>query len=337
MIAARLVAPGDPPTFALEQEPDPVPGAGEVVVELRAAALNRRDWWIWTDPIGHELPVTLGSDGAGVVAAVGAGVTGVAVGDEVVIDATLGWGDREDEPGEAFDILGSPVDGTFAEQVLVPAANVAPKPARLTWEEAAALNLAGLTAWRAAMTCARAAPGRDVLVTGAGSGVSTFALQIAAALGARVFVTTSTEEKLARALALGATAGSSYRDPDWPERVVELAGGPLDAAIDSYGGPSWPGALRALRRGGTLVSFGDTGGPAATIEVAEVYWQWRRVVGTTMGSPREFRALLSHVETAAWRPVVDSVFPLAQIDDAARRLDDPERFGKVVLAIRGAP
>ncbi|MDH4344894.1 MAG: zinc-binding dehydrogenase [Thermoleophilia bacterium] len=333
MIATRLVEPGDPPTFALEQLPGPVAGPGEVVVSLRAAALNRRDWWIWTDPASDPLPVTLGSDGAGVVESVGGGVDGVAVGDEVVIDATLGWGDREDEPGEAFDILGSPLDGTFAEQVVVPAANVAPKPARLSWEEAAALSLAGLTAWRAVVTCAEAAPGRSLLITGAGSGVSTFAVQIAAALGAEVWVTSGSEEKLARAAALGAAGGVSYRDPAWPERLVELAGGPLDAAIDSYGGPSWPGALRALRRGGTLVSFGDTGAAEAAIDVSEVYWQWRRIVGTTMGSPREYRALLAHVETASWRPVVDSVFPLAEIDAAARRLDAPERFGKVVLSI----
>lgn len=337
MIAARLVRFGDPPGFALEHVDDPVPGPGEVVVALRTAALNRRDWWIWTDPDSCTLPVTMGSDGAGVVSAVGQEVDGVAVGDEVVVDATLGWGEREDEPGEAFDILGVPLDGTFAEQVVVPATNVAPRPARLTWEEAAALSLAGLTAWRAVVTCAGARPGATVLVTGAGSGVSTFAVQIAVALGARVFVTTSTDAKLARALELGATAGCSYRDPAWPERIVELAGGELDAAVDSYGGPSWAGALRTLRRGGTLVSFGDTGGTRATVEVADVYWQWRRVLGTTMGSPREYRALLAHVETASWRPVVDSVYPLAEIAAAARRLDDPERFGKIVLSLDTPP
>jgi zinc-binding alcohol dehydrogenase/oxidoreductase len=331
--AARLVAFGDPPRFELAEVPEPVPGEGEVLIALRAAALNRRDPWVWTTPDYCALPVTLGSDGAGVVSGVGAGVAWPVPGDEVVFDPTLGWGAREEHPEAEFDILGAPTEGTFAERVVVPAANVAAKPARLSWEEAAALNLSGLTAWRATVTCAGAGPGRTILVTGAGSGVSTFAVQIAAALGARVLITSGDHEKLERARSLGAAGGASYLDPDWPERIRELAGGELDAAIDSYGGPSWQGALRALRVGGTLVSFGDTSGPETTLTTAEVYWQWRRVIGTSMGSPREFRALLAHVERASWRPVIDSVFSLDQIGAAARRLSSPERFGKVVLSI----
>lgn len=333
MRAARLVAFGSPPAFELQQVPEPVPGPGEVAIALRAAALNRRDRWVWTSPGYCPLPVTPGSDGAGTVAAAGEGVEGLRVGDEVVFDATLNWGESEECPTPAFDILGAPTDGTFAEQVVVPAANVAPKPARLTWEEAAALNLAGLTAWRAAVTCAQAGPGRTVLVTGAGSGVSTFVLQIAAALGARVFVTSSTDEKIEQAVELGAADGVRYVEPDWPEQVRALAGGGLDAVVDSYGGPTWPGALRALRPGGVLVSFGDTSPEPATVEVAEVYWQWRRILGTSMGSPREYRALLAHVEQAHWRPVVDSVFPLEDVAEAAARLEAPDRFGKVVLRI----
>lgn len=333
MRAQRLVAFGDPPRFELQSLPDPVPGRGEVVVALRAAALNRRDPWVWTTPAYCELPVTLGSDGAGVVAAIGEGVKGLAPGDEVVFDPTLNWGASEEAPTPAFDILGAPTDGTFAEQVVVAAASVAPKPARLNWLQAAAVNLGGLTAWRAGVTCAGAAPGQTVLVTGAGSGVSTFAIQILAALGARVYVTSSRQEKIERAQELGAVGGVSYRDPGWPEQLVSLADGELDAAIDSYGGPSWEGALRALRSGGTLVSFGDTSGPQSTVTTAEVYWRWRTVRGTSMGSPREYRAMLAHVESATWHPVIDSVFALNELDEAARRLDAPDRFGKVVLSI----
>jgi NADPH:quinone reductase-like Zn-dependent oxidoreductase len=329
----RLVGFGDPPEFALQEVSDPVPRPDEVVIDLKAAALNRRDWWIWTQPDHGELPVTLGSDGAGVISAVGSGVTGWAPGDEVVFDPGLHWGESEEHPTDRFDILGAPVDGTFAERVVVPATNVAAKPARLTWAEAAALNLGGVTAWRAAITCAGAGPGRSLLVTGAGSGVSTFVIQIGAAVGARVFVTTSTQDKLARARELGAAGGVSYRDPNWSEQLVELAGGRLDAAVDSFGGPAWEGALRALGPGGALVSFGDTGGEQTTITTFEVYWQWRRIIGTTMGSPREYRALLTHVEGAAWRPVIDSTFALEELDEAARRLNSPDRFGKIVLRI----
>ena len=154
----RLIRPGDHPVFEQVDVPDPAAGDGEVVVRVVTAALNRRDWWIWREAEAVA-PVTLGSDAAGMVVEVGAGVEAVATGDEVVINPTLGWASGERVPTEAFEILGSPRDGTLAEQVVVPAANVAPRPAGLSWEEAAALNLAGLTAWRAAITCAGAAPG----------------------------------------------------------------------------------------------------------------------------------------------------------------------------------
>jgi zinc-binding alcohol dehydrogenase/oxidoreductase len=335
MRAARLTAFGDRPRFELVEIADPVPGEGEVVVDVVAAALNRRDPWIWLTPGYCPLPVTLGSDGAGVVSTVGPGVEAVVPGDEVSIDPTLGWGDDETHPGDAFDILGAPTDGTFAERVVVPAANVAPRPSRLSWEECAALNLSGLTAWRASVTCAQAGPRRDILVTGAGGGVASLAVHIASAVGARVWVTSSSDEKLERAGALGAVGGFRYDDPDWPARARAATGGRgFDAVIDSYGAAgSWEQCLRALRRGGTLVSYGDTGGDHTTVTVAEVYWEWRRVLGTSMGSPREFRAMLDHVRAAAWRPVVDCVYPLAEIALAARRLGEPDRFGKVVLRI----
>jgi NADPH:quinone reductase-like Zn-dependent oxidoreductase len=333
MKAMRLAAFGDPPRFELQDVPDPEPGPGQVLIDLRAAALNRRDQWVWATPDYCPLPVTLGSDGAGVVAAVGEGVRGVEPGDEVVFDPTLGWGDREEHPAETFDILGAPTDGTFAERVVVGAASVARKPERLSWEEGAALNLGGLTAWRATVTCARAAPASTLLVTGAGSGVSTFVLQIAVAHGARVFVTSSSPDKLRSAGELGAEAGVSYLDPEWPQQLRALVPGGLDAAVDSYGGPAWEGALTALRRGGVLVSFGDTSGPETRLTTAQVYWEWRRVIGTSMGSPREYRALVAHAERAAWKPVIDSVFPLTSLDDAARRLAHRARFGKVVLSI----
>ena len=313
-----------------------MPGEGEVVVDIVAAALNRRDPWIWLSPDYCALPVTLGSDGAGVVSTVGSRVEGLAPGVEVSIDPTLGWGDEESCPSDAFDILGAPTEGTFAERVVVPAANVAPRPSRLSWEECAALSLSGLTAWRACITCARAGPGREILVTGAGGGVATFAVQIASAVGARVWVTSSSDEKLERARSLGVVGGFRYDDPDWPDRARAATGGVgFDAVIDSYGaGGAWERCLRALRRGGTLVSYGDTGGARTTVTVAGVYWEWRRVLGTSMGSPREFRAMLDHVRTAAWRPVIDRVYPLAEIAPAARRLGEPARFGKVVLRVR---
>jgi len=203
---------------------------------------------------------------------------------------------------------------------------------RLSWQESAALPLAGLTAWRAVHTCARVGSGTVVLVTGAGSGVSTFVLQLAVAAGAKVVTTTGARAKLERAVELGAAGGVLYTDRDWPEQVRRLAG-PIDAVVDSYGGEALSRGLSLLGRGGRYVSFGDTGGPAAKIELADVYWEWRSIVGTTMGSPKEFDALIEHVGSAGWRPVIDSVYPLEQLPDAAARLASSERFGKVVIDV----
>ncbi|MDX6618479.1 MAG: zinc-binding alcohol dehydrogenase/oxidoreductase [Gaiellales bacterium] len=334
MRAARLVAFGTAPVFELHELPAPVAGAGEVVVDIHAAALNRRDPWVWQTAGYCSLPVTLGSDGAGIVSAVGAGVDDISIGDAVVINPTLGWADGEDVPGPDFDILGAPLDGTFAESVRIPHENVAPMPAGWSFEHAAALSLGGLTAWRATVSCAGARRGSTLLVTGASGGVATFAIQIAVAIGARVFVTSSSPAKIERAVSLGAAGGVLHDDPSWLERLRTLAGGGVDAIIDIYGGNTWRRLLTALRDGGRLVTFGDTGGASAEVEIMDVYWHWRSIVGTTMGSPREYRALLQHVASHAWRPVIDRSYPLHEIADAARRLDAPDRFGKVVIRVR---
>ncbi len=304
------------------------------MIDLRAAALNRRDWWIYRKPGFCPLPVTLGSDGAGVVSAIGRGVTKWAVGEEVVINAALGWARGHDVPGPQFDILGAPSQGTFAEKVVIAADNLAARPQRLSWEEAASVNLAGLTAWRATVTCAKAGPGRSVLITGAGGGVATFAIQIAAERGAAVYVTSSSADKIERALRIGARAGFRYDDPGWPQHARSVVEGGLDAAVDSFGGPSWRSVLKALGRGGVLVNFGDTGGDQSTVDVGDVYFEWRSIVGTTMGSPDEYDAMIDHVRTASWRPVIDSVFELDRLDEAMARLDGgADRFGKIVISI----
>ena len=327
MLAVELRRFGGPEGLVPAELPDPVPGPGEARVDLVAAAVNHRDRWI---RIGGKapLPAVLGSDGAGVVSAVGPGVEGVAVGDEVVIDPALDWGGEEEAPGTDFRILGVPDQGTYAERIVVGAHQLRPKPSAYSWAEAAALPLAGLTAWRATVTHAEARPGRTILVPGAGGGVATFVVQIAASLGARVLVTTSSEEKLARALALGAEDGVLYTEPDWPERVA-----PVDAVVDSVGAAVWEGAFRALRQGGLLVNFADTARASAEITLSTLYFNYLRVQGTTMGSPREFDALLAHVAEAPWRPVIDSVSPLREAARAHARLEAPDRFGKVVLAI----
>ncbi|RUL88638.1 zinc-binding dehydrogenase [Tautonia sociabilis] len=319
--------------FRLEDVPDPDAGPGEVVVRLRAAALNHRDLWISRNKYpGVRLPAILGSDGAGQVAALGEGVEGLRVGQDVVINPSLDWGPDERAQGERFRILGMPDQGTFAELIAVPAANVLPKPVGMNFEEAAALPLAGLTAYRAVVTKARIQPGEVVLVTGIGAGTATLALQLARALGARVFVTSGDDSKLQRARALGAEGGVNYKDPDWPKTLRDLAG-PPDAVIDSAGGESFARAVDLLRPGGRLVTFGATTGPVPSFDLFKLFWKQLQLLGTTMGTSAEFAALLELVEDRGIRPVVDRTFPMAEVVSALRRMEEAGQFGKIVLKI----
>ena len=326
MRAITLQASGPPEALQPAEIDEPQPQPGEVVVELVAAGLNHRDVW-QREAAGNEGAV-LGSDGAGRVVQLGDGVDGVNLGDQVVINPSVGWGDGEEAPAPGWAILGIPRQGTYAERIAIPADHVRPRPMNLSWHEAAALPLCGLTAWRALVTRGRIADGMRVLVTGAGGGASTFLIQIAAAHGAEVTVTSSSAQKLDRAIGLGAAHGVLYTDDGWPKQIGEV-----DLVVDSSGWPSWPGALECLRGGGTLVRFGRTAGAVAALEIPQLFFGQWNILGTTMGSPREFVALLDHVGRAAWRPVVDCVFPLEQTALAHRRLADPDRFGKIVLEL----
>jgi NADPH:quinone reductase-like Zn-dependent oxidoreductase len=335
MRAVVLRELGGPEVLNLETVPDPQPGPGEVVVRLRAAALNHRDVWIRRGLYaGIKTPVILGSDGAGTVAAVGGGVDGSLAGREVVINPGLDWGDDPRAQGPHFRILGLPDDGTYAELVKVPAAQVHPKPGGWSWEEAAALPLAGLTAYRAVVTRAQVQAGETVLVTGIGGGVSQFALQIARARGARVFVTSGSEDKLARAKQLGAAGGVSYKAADWPQQIQHLTGGAgPDAIIDSSGGESFDRCVEAAKPGGRIVTYGATTGPVPKMEVRRVFWKQLNVLGSTMGTPAEFAAMLNLYADSGLKPVVDRVFPLADTATAHRRMEEAGQFGKIVLGI----
>jgi len=332
MQAIQLHQPGGPEQLRLGEVPTPRPGPGEVLVHLKAAALNHRDVWIRLGrQMADRLPLIPGSDGAGLVAEVGPGTSHLRPGQAVVINPALDWGDREDRPSPAFRILGGPDPGTYAEFVVVPAANIFPKPSPLSFEEAAAMPLASLTAWRAVVTRGQVRPGERVVVLGIGGGVATFALQIARQSGATVIATSSSDEKLLRAKALGADLTINYATAAWDEAVLEWTGGGADVVIDSVGKATWEKALRALRPGGRLVSFGATTGPAAEVNIRTVFWNQISILGTTMGSPREFTAMLHLYEAGRLKPIVDRVFPLRQTAEAHRRMDAGDQFGKLVL------
>ena len=319
MQAIRVHAGGE---LRSETIPDPQPGSGEAVVELRAAGLNRRDLLVRTGTYPFPLPLVPGSDGAGVRRDTG---------EEIVVFPGLGWGDREDAPAEGFGILGGPRDGTYAELIALPVENLFPKPSALSWAEAAAFPLAAVTAYRGLFSRGGLSSGETVLILGAGSGVSTFAVSMAAQAGARVLVTSSSDEKIERARALGAEAGVNYaRMPDWPAAVEEL--GPVDLVFDSVGS-TWQQSLDAVRAGGRVVVFGGTGGTEVTLQVRPFYFRQQSLHGTQLGSPRDFEGLLRMLEEATWKPVLDSVRPLAEADAALARLESGEHFGKLVLEI----
>lgn len=310
--------------LSFEQVADPQPGLGEVVVELRAAAVNRRDLLVRRGVYPFPLPLIPGSDGAGIRRDTG---------DEVVIFPALDWGEGEEAPSGNFRILGGPEDGTYAELVKVPAANVYRKPIRFSWEEAAAFPLAALTAYRALFKVGGLRRGESVLVLGAGGGVSTLAVSLAHQAGARVFVTSSSREKIERAQELGAEAGVEYTAADWTEKVRSLTGGTgVDVVVDSVGS-TWRDSLRCLRNGGRCVVLGATGGETVELEIRPFYLRWLSLLGTTMGSPRDFAGLLEAAERGSWRPVIDSVRPLAEAAAAHERMEAGEHFGKLVLGI----
>jgi NADPH:quinone reductase-like Zn-dependent oxidoreductase len=307
--------------------PDPVTQPGWVTVRVLAAGLNRNDSMNIGSRTSRSAASVIGADGAGVVAEVGGAVTGWEVGDEVVVLPSLWWGASDLHPGERFEILGDVTAGTFAEYVTVPAGNVYHRPERLSWRQCAVLPLAGVTAWRALITQGALKSGQRLLVTGASGGVATFAIQMGEAIGADVYVTTSSPEKLDDAIRLGASGGV-IREPGWEDALA--AQEPFHMVLDSSGA-SWSELISSLGPAGTLVSIGRTRNEHAEIPIHSLFIGQRRVVGSTMGSPREFGAFLQHLNPATWTPLIDSTFEFADADEAFARLDSRDRMGKIVL------
>lgn len=317
--------------LVIQQIPDLVAGPGHAVVRLKAAALNHRDLWTQLGLYPNiKLPITLGSDGAGIVTSVGPETDKAWVGREVIINPSLDWGPDPRAQGAAYRILGLPDNGTFAEQVAIPVANLAPKPAHLSWEQAAALPLAGLTAWRALFTRAQLKSGERVLVTGVGGGAALFALQFAVAAGAQAWVTSGSPDKIARAQTLGAAGGVNYREAGWAESMQKQAGR-FDVIVDSAGGDGFAKLIDLTAPGGRIVFFGATAGNPKALDLRKCFFRQINLLGTTMGAPADFTGMTNYVTTHRITPVVDRVFPLAQADDALRHMEAGAQFGKIVL------
>lgn len=327
-----LVLDGVGKPLVLREVPTPEAGSGEVLVRVVAAAINHRDLWIQQGQYaGLKFPIVLGSDGVGVVEACGDGVDASWKGRAVVLDPSLAWGDEPRAQGKDFRILGLPDDGTFAEYVRVPATQLHARPAHLTDAEAAAIPLAGVTAYRAVVTHGEVRPGMRVLVTGIGGGVSAFALQIALSQGAVVHVTSSKGDKLARAKEQGAQLGVNYTQETWAKELKAEAKEGYDLIVDSAGGDGFASLIELARPGGRIVFYGATRGNPKGLDLRRVFWKQLRLQGTTMGTAADFAALLKLYADAKLRPVVDRTFALAEANEAFAHVAAAAQFGKVVL------
>lgn len=311
----------------------PTLAAGEVLVQLKAAALNRRDYWITVGKYGGiKYPTILGSDGAGIVSEVGEGVDAGWLNKEVVINPSHNYGDNPEYQGKDFKILGLPDDGTLAEYVKVKAEYLYPKPAHLSWEQASAIPLAGLTAYRALFTKARLKAGDTVLIVGAGSGTGSFAIQWAVAAGATVYVTSGSAEKIGLAKQLGAVGGANYKEDDWDSQLKELADG-FDVVIDSALGEGFVRIPDLCNPGARIVTFGGTAGDFPAFNARKFFYKQLQLSGSMMGTVDEFKAMMDMIDAYKIIPVVDEVFPLEQAADAIGKMEKSNQFGKIVLKI----
>ncbi len=320
----------------------PEAGPGEVRVRVRAVGLNHLDVWVRKGVPGHEfpLPIVPGCDVAGVVDALGAGVSGISVGDEVVVCPGVCCGrcaacrSGRDALCRHYGILGESQDGGCREFLAVPAVNVMPKPRGLDFSSAAAVPLVFLTAWHMLVERARVLPGEHVLVHAAGSGVSSAAIQIARMLGARVMATAGSDEKCTRARDLGAELAVNYRTADFAAEARTWTGRRgIDVAVDHVGADTFDRTVRALAKGGRYVTCGATSGYELKTDFRFVFFKSLAILGSTMGGSHELLTVLQHVEAGRLRPVVDRVLPLEAVADAHRRIESREGFGKVVLVL----
>lgn len=342
MKAALFHEFGGPERIRVEEVQTPTPGAGEALVRVRACGLNHLDLWVLggLPALKTPLPFWTGCDIAGEIAAVGPGVTGIQTGTRVAVNPSLSCGvcewcvKGEDSMCVRYAILGEHVRGGLAESVTVPAANLLPLPAHVGFEEAAAFILVNMTAWRMLVTQAALRPAEDLLVLGVGGGVSSAAVQIGKLCGARVFVTSSSDDKLRRAKALGADEGVNYTQGDWTKAVRDWTGKRgVDVVLDNVGAATWAGSLRVLASGGRLVTCGSTSGPVGETNIPIVFWRQLRIIGSTMANRREFRDVMGQLFAGRLKAVVDRTFPLADTAAALTLLQKAQQFGKLVITV----
>ncbi|MBL6450021.1 zinc-binding dehydrogenase [Fulvivirga sp. 29W222] len=303
----------------------------QVLVKLKAAALNKRDQFIREGKYPDiQMNAVLGSDGAGEVVEVGSKSHEKLIGKTVVINPNINWGDNPDVQSRNYSILGMPTHGTFAEYVAVGVDRVHEAPEHLSLEEAAALPLGGLTAYRACFRHGKIKANDNVLISGFGGGVAQFAFQFALAANANVYVTSGKKEKLNVALKMGASGGYNYKSKDWYKNLWQTKGG-FDVVIDSAGGDQINNFLKIMRPGGRVVFYGATNGLPTTLDLYRMFWNQLSLQGSTMGNDEEFAEMLTFVEKKKIKPVIDSVRPFDEIVSAFDDIASSTKSGKLII------
>lgn len=320
--------------------PEPAIKANEVLIEVKACALNHLDVWVRGGLPGIEIPLPhiLGNDIAGIVREAGVLVTWVKLGDEVMVQPGVSCGHcnaclrGQDNLCGEYDIIGYRRNGGYAELVAVPGVNVIAKPPNLSWEEAAAMPLVTLTAWHMLVTRAQVRPGEDVLIQAAGSGVGSIGIQVAKLFGARVLATASSDEKLAKAKELGADEVINYGREDWPKEIKRLTNRQgVDVVFEHTGAVTWAGSIASLKTGGRLVTCGATSGFDARTDIRQVFYRHLTILGSFMGAKAELLDAMKFIESGKIHAVVDQSLPLAEARKAHELMEDRAQFGKLVL------
>ncbi|MEP6794549.1 MAG: medium chain dehydrogenase/reductase family protein [Saprospiraceae bacterium] len=310
-------------TLAMAEIELTLPSIGDAYVRLKAAALNKRDYWITKGKYpGLVFPLILGSDGAGII------------GDrEVIIDPSINWGDDNRHFGPGFKIIGMPDNGTLAEYVKVHEVNLYDKPSHLSWTEAAALPVAGVTAYRAMFTRGKAQKGERMLITGIGGGVATMSLLFGVASGIETWVTSSSDDKIEMAIRHGAKGGVNYKMDNWDKNLGQQVGQKFDIVIDGAGSPTFSKLLPLMNSSGRMVIYGGTAGNINELSPQRIFWKHLDILGSTMGSPDDFRRMVDLVNEYKIRPIISHTFSLAEANEAIALVGRGEQFGKVCISI----
>lgn len=323
-----LTSPGKIQIVELEK---PKLDESQVLVKLKAAALNKRDQFIREGKYPNiQMKAVLGSDGVGEVVEAGSKSHKKWIGKTVVINPNIDWGDNPDVQSRSYSILGMPKHGTFAEYVAVGADRVHEAPGHLEPEEAAALPLGGLTAYRACFHHGKIKANDNVLISGFGGGVAQFAFQFALAAEANVYVTSGKKEKLNTAIKMGASDAYNYKSKDWYKNLWQTKGG-FDVVIDSAGGDQINNFLKIMRPGGRVVFYGATNGLPTSLDLYRMFWNQLSLQGSTMGNDQEFKEMLSFVGKKKIKPVIDSVRPFEEIVSAFDDIASSTKSGKLVV------